>query len=188
MRIIAGNYKGITLYTPLGKETRPTSDRARQTLFDILMHAPWAGKTFIENAIILDAFAGTGVLGLEAISRGAQKVYFFEKNLKTRQVLEKNIQLCRANSVSILYKDVLTPPLSPSSCNLIFFDPPYHQELIPVALQKLQQQKWILPDALIITETAISEELSLDQSFSMINERKIGAAYIKFWKHNNMID
>ncbi|CAI3942889.1 MULTISPECIES: 16S rRNA (guanine(966)-N(2))-methyltransferase RsmD [Commensalibacter] len=188
MRIIAGNYKGTTLFTPIGKETRPTSDRARQTLFDILMHAPWAGKKFMENAIILDAFAGTGALGLEAISRGAQKAYFFEKNVQTRQTLEKNIQLCRANSVSILYKDVLTPPLSPCSCNLLFLDPPYHQELIPIALKKLQQQKWILPDALIITETAINEELPINQSFDMINERKIGAAYLKFWKQNNIIE
>lgn len=188
MRIIAGHYKGTTLYAPLGQETRPTSDRARQTLFDILMHAPWAGKSFIENAIILDAFAGTGALGLEALSRGAQKAYFFEKSIKTRQILEKNIQLCRANSVSFLYKDALLPPLSPCLCNLIFFDPPYHQGLIPVALQKLQHQKWVAKNALIITETAINEEVSMDQSFVLVNERKIGAAYLKFWKPYNMIE
>lgn len=187
MRIIAGRYKVTTLYAPLGKETRPTLDRARQTLFDILMHAPWAGKVFMENAIVLDAFAGTGALGLEALSRGAQKAFFFEKNKQTRQFLEKNIQLCRANSISILYKDALAPPLSPCLCNLIFFDPPYHQELIPVALQKLQKQRWISSDALIITETAIDEELPMDQSFTLLNERKIGAAYLKFWKHHNMI-
>lgn len=188
MRIIAGRYKGTTLYAPLGKETRPTLDRARQTLFDILMHASWAGRAFIENAIILDVFAGTGALGLEALSRGAQKAYFFEKNKHTRQFLEKNIQLCRANSVSFLYKDALTPPLSLCLCNLIFFDPPYHQKLIPIALQKLQQQNWIAKDALVITETAIDEELSMDQPFTLLNERKVGAAYLKFWKYHDIIE
>lgn len=188
MRIIAGNYKGTTLYAPMGKETRPTLDRARQTLFDILLHAPWAGKAFIENAIVLDAFAGTGALGLEALSRGAQKAYFFEKNIQTRQVLEKNIQLCRANPVSIVYKDVIMPPLSNCFCNLIFFDPPYHHKLIPIALEQLQKNQWISEDALIVTETAIDEEIQLNSSFSVITERKVGAAHLKFWKHNNMIE
>ncbi|CAI3939732.1 16S rRNA G966 N2-methylase RsmD (RsmD) (PDB:2IFT) [Commensalibacter communis] len=188
MRIIAGHYKGTHLYTPTGKETRPTSDRARQTLFDILLHAPWAGKFFIEDAIILDAFAGTGALGLESLSRGAQKAIFFEKNTQTRQVLEKNIQLCRANSQSILYKDVLTSPPSNYLCNLIFFDPPYHQKLIPIAFEHLRRNQYISKDALIITETAIDEPLLMDQSVTLLNERKIGAAYLKFWKYSNMIE
>ncbi|MDI2112777.1 16S rRNA (guanine(966)-N(2))-methyltransferase RsmD [Commensalibacter nepenthis] len=188
MRIIAGRYKGTTLYTPTGKETRPTSDRARQTLFDILLHAPWAGNAFIENAIILDAFAGTGALGLEALSRGAQKAYFFEKNMQTRQVLEKNIQLCRANAQSILYKDVLTSTLSNCLCNLVFFDPPYHQQLIPITFEHLQRNQCISKDAFIITETAIDETLLMDQSLTLVNERKVGAAYLKFWKYNNMVE
>ncbi|MDI2091118.1 16S rRNA (guanine(966)-N(2))-methyltransferase RsmD [Commensalibacter oyaizuii] len=182
MRIIAGKYKGTTLYAPPGKETRPTADRARQTLFDILLHAPWADRSFVEQAVILDAFAGTGAIGLEALSRGAQKAYFFEKNTKTLSFLEKNIQLCRANLNTILYKDVLLPPLVHTPCNLAFFDPPYQQNLVPQAIKNLENKNWFSKETLIVTETAVNEALSLDSSFSLLDERKVGAACLRFWK------
>ena len=80
MRIIAGRWKGRALVAPPGLATRPTSDRARQAIFDQLWHAPWAGRAVVENATVLDGFAGTGAMGLEALSRGAARVFFMEQD------------------------------------------------------------------------------------------------------------
>ncbi|CAK7192607.1 Ribosomal RNA small subunit methyltransferase D [Commensalibacter sp. Nvir] len=185
MRIIAGKYKGTRLHAPTGTTTRPTSDRARQIIFDIILHAPWAGKLFIENAIVCDMFAGTGALGLEALSRGAQKVCFFEKNDDTRLFLQKNINVCRANSVSCIYKDNLYISSTKISSDLIFLDPPYQQNLIPFSLHNLMIKGWISKKSLIITETSTRETLNLDLPFHLLSERKVGAAWIKFWKIND---
>ena len=80
MRIITGACRGRALAAPPGDKTRPTADRVRQALFDMLMHAPWAGRTAIEDAQVLDAFAGTGALGLESLSRGAAGASFIERD------------------------------------------------------------------------------------------------------------
>ena len=80
MRIVAGAWRGRRLNAPVGQETRPTADRVRQSLFDMLMHAPWGGRSLLDGAVVLDAFAGTGALGLEALSRGAARAVFFEQD------------------------------------------------------------------------------------------------------------
>lgn len=187
MRIIAGNYKGTQLYTPTGKTTRPTADRVRQTLFDILFHAEWGGKKLFDQTIILDAFAGTGALGLEALSRGGEKAFFCEKNQTTRQILKRNLQHCHADTNSVVYKDIFTIPTARCPCHLLFLDPPYKQNLILPTLQTLQNKQWLTNHTIIITEIANDENLTLDETYTLLTERKIGTTSLKIWKNADQI-
>ncbi len=100
MRIVAGAWRGRALVAPPGQGTRPTADRVRQALFDILMHAEWGGREAIEGAVVLDVFAGTGALGLEALSRGAASACFIESDPAALKALRANVAACRAEERS----------------------------------------------------------------------------------------
>jgi 16S rRNA (guanine966-N2)-methyltransferase len=116
MRIVAGAWRGRALVAPPGSATRPTADRVRQALFDMLMHAEWGGRALIEGAVVLDAFAGTGALGLEALSRGAARACFIENDPAALKALRANVAACRAaDRVEVLAGDVMrVGPLRPS--------------------------------------------------------------------------
>ncbi|MBR2125019.1 MAG: 16S rRNA (guanine(966)-N(2))-methyltransferase RsmD [Acetobacter sp.] len=164
MRIIAGTHKGRLLSAPTGKTTRPTADRVRQSLFDTLLHAPWGGRALFENCHVLDAFAGTGALGLEALSRGAKAISFFETNHLALSHLRGNIRACRAEEHCFVFaQDVTKPPqklpqnIPPAT--LIFLDPPYYSRLAPHALHVLFRHGWIAPHAIAVLETAHDEIL-----------------------------
>ncbi|WP_159999801.1 16S rRNA (guanine(966)-N(2))-methyltransferase RsmD [Roseomonas sp. 18066] len=178
MRIIAGRHRGRRLEAPPGEATRPTADRVRQALFDMLWHAPWAGREAVEGAIVLDAFAGTGALGLEALSRGAAAAYFVEKDRVALGVLRTNITICKEDSrARILAGDATRPPKAAAACSLVFLDPPYGKELVPKALAALGAAGWIAPGALVIAETGRDEALSLP-GFEEVATREHGAAKI----------
>src|SRR5919202_3353208 len=126
MRIIAGRHRGRRLLAPVGRGTRPTADRVRQALFDMLWHAPWAGRARIEGARVLDAFAGTGALGLEALSRGAAAATFLETDKAALAALRANIAACREEArCRVLAADAMKPPRAAAPCDLLFLDPPY---------------------------------------------------------------
>jgi 16S rRNA (guanine966-N2)-methyltransferase len=111
MRIVAGDWRGRTLIAPPGSATRPTADRVRQALFDMLMHADWGGRAVIEGAAVLDVFAGTGALGLEALSRGAASACFIENDTAALKALRANVAACKAGDrVEILAGDALSLP------------------------------------------------------------------------------
>ncbi len=122
MRIIAGKWRGRVLVAPAGQKTRPTVERVRQALFDRLMHAPWGGRGVIEGARVLDVFAGTGALGLEALSRGAAHATFMEPDSAALAALRANIAACRAEA-TVLAGDARRPPPG-TGCRLVFLDPP----------------------------------------------------------------
>lgn len=159
MRIVAGRWRGRGLAAPLGETTRPTSDRARQAVFDRLAHAPWA-EGVLDGAQVLDAFAGTGAMGLEALSRGAARAWFMETEVAARRALAANIATCRAEGATILAADA-THPTQGEACTLVFLDPPYGKGLIPVALAALRGAGWIAPGALVVCETARDEALGI---------------------------
>src|SRR6185312_2262664 len=130
MRIVAGAWRGRALIAPPGLETRPTADRVRQALFDILMHAPWCGRAVIEEARVLDVFAGTGAMGLEALSRGAASAVFVERSRAALAALRANIEACRVDDrCTILSVDALTIPAR-ERADIVFLDPPYGQDLV----------------------------------------------------------
>lgn len=165
MRIIAGAWRGRRLIAPEGEGTRPTADRVRQALFDRLLHASWAGREAVEDAHVLDAFAGTGSLGLEALSRGAARAVFIEKDPAAIKALRINVAAADGRG-RVLAGDALRPPPG-QPCSLIFLDPPYGSGLIGPAVAALARAGWIGLAALIVAElgheeTGPAEELLAD--------------------------
>ena len=180
MRIIAGRYKGRRLTAPPGAETRPTSDRARQALFDMLTHAPWADGA-VAGATVLDVFAGTGALGLEALSRGAASAAFIESWRPAVTSLRANVAACGAGDICrVIAGDALTPPRG-AACGLVFLDPPYGQGLVPRALAALAKAGWLAPGALVIAEIGAAEPPPTGST--LFAERSLGAARLFVWKH-----
>jgi 16S rRNA (guanine966-N2)-methyltransferase len=178
MRIVAGAWRSRGLRGP-ADATRPTADRVRQALFDMLMHAPWGGRDSVEGAVVLDAFAGTGALGLEALSRGAARATFIEQDRAALAVLRANIAACRAGDrCTVVAGDVLTAGRG-EAAGLVFLDPPYGQGLVARGLAALQAAGRIAPGALIVAETGRDEASPLDAPLA---ERAHGAARITVWR------
>ena len=184
MRIVAGAWRGRTLLAPPGATTRPTADRVRQAVFDMLLHAPWGGRAVVEGARVLDAFAGTGALGLEALSRGATHATFLERDRAALAALRANIAACGAGDrARVLAVDATHPPKSEAPCGMVFLDPPYREELVPRALAALRESGWIAPAALIVVETGESERLT--ETAAILATRTHGAARITVWREGN---
>ena len=180
MRIIAGAFKGRALAAPPGKATRPTAQRARQALFDMIMHAPWGGREALEGATVLDAFAGTGALGLEALSRGAASAVFFENDAVALKALKANVAACGAGSrAQIVPRDVLRPGPGVMK-SLIFLDPPYGQGLVQRCIHVLRAEGWMRPGSLVVTE--ISRIDSVVEIGSILAHRVYGAAQMLVWR------
>jgi 16S rRNA (guanine966-N2)-methyltransferase len=180
MRIIAGRHRGRRLVAPPGTATRPTADRVRQALFDMLRHAPWAGREVVEGARVLDAFAGTGALGLEALSRGAAQASFLENDRTALPALRANIAACREEArCTVLAADALRPPQAPQPCTLIFLDPPYGEGLMERALTALDAAGWIAPEAIICAEYGMRPEAP-PPGFAPLATRTHGAALLFF--------
>ena len=179
MRIVAGAWRGRTLIAPQGSATRPTADRVRQALFDMLLHAPWGGRDIIKDAHVLDVFAGTGALGLEALSRGAAHATLIEHDREALAALRANIAACRAlDRCSVLTIDArATPP--GEAADLVFLDPPYRGDLLPRTLAHLRTVGRIAPHALLIAETARDEPAPTTDPLA---ERIHGAARISVWR------
>jgi 16S rRNA (guanine966-N2)-methyltransferase len=176
MRLVAGRHRGRNLVAPRGEATRPTSDRARQAVFDMLWHAPWAGREKVEGARVLDAFAGTGALGLEALSRGAEKAIFIENDRAALAALRANIATLREEaSTRVIMGDATRPPAADAACSLVFLDPPYGKGLVPRAVEALRAAGWIAGDALVVAEVGRDEALDLP-AFEQVAERAHGAA------------
>lgn len=184
MRIIAGRWRGRTLSAPPGTDTRPTADRVRQALFDMLMHAPWGGRAMIEHSAVLDVFAGTGALGLEALSRGADRATFIERDVRSLASLRANIVACGASDMClVLAVDALAPPHG-QAASLVFLDPPYGQNLVERAVAALTEAAWIGPEALLVAEFSRDEPIpALDGR--LLAERAHGAARIGVWQHTS---
>jgi 16S rRNA (guanine966-N2)-methyltransferase len=180
VRIVAGAWRGRALAAPQGTATRPTADRARQALFDMLLHAPWGGRHTVAGAHVLDVFAGTGAFGLEALSRGAAHAGFVEHDRAALAALRANIAACRAQDRStVLAVDALAIPPG-EAVSLVFLDPPYHRDLVPRAVARLHAVGRLAPGALLVAETARDEALPI--ACPPLAERGYGAARISVWR------
>ena len=182
MRIIGGAWRGRRLNAPPGIATRPTSDRVRQALFDMLLHAPWGGRERVDGAVVLDAFAGTGALGLEALSRGAASAIFLERDRAALASLRANVAACAAGArARVLESDALRPlPGLPST--LVFLDPPYGDGLVPRALVALAGAGWLAPGALLVAEVGRDEPSPFADALAA---RTHGAARIEVARHGS---
>jgi 16S rRNA (guanine966-N2)-methyltransferase len=181
MRIVAGAWRGRRLMAPAGDATRPTADRVRQALFDMLLHAPWGGRDVVDGVRVLDAFAGTGALGLETLSRGAAHATFMERDRAALVALRANIGACgAAERAAVLAVDATRPPRAEAPCRLVFFDPPYGERLVPRALAALREAGWLAPAALVVAETGADEDLG--QAVAILASRVHGAARVTVWR------
>lgn len=185
LRIIAGKHRGRKL-TPLSSgNVRPTAGRAREAIFNILAHAAFTPRPVYEDAIVLDAFAGSGVLGLEALSRGARFVSFMERDRAARGVLTANVTaLAVTRQTAVLTADALRPPLASAPASLIFLDPPYAEDWASLALTALAAAQWLLPEAVAVVELAAKRDFVPPTSFIPLDERRYGAAKIVFLRYS----
>ncbi|WP_158768024.1 16S rRNA (guanine(966)-N(2))-methyltransferase RsmD [Terricaulis silvestris] len=184
MRIVGGQFKGRPIAAPVGRDTRPTSDRAREAVFNILAHAPWSPG--IEGRRVLDLFAGSGALGLEAMSRGAAFALFVETDAAARGVIRDNIEaLGLFGTTRIHRRDATDLGLKPSGLgdpfDLVFLDPPYGKGLGEAALGQLGAGSWITSDALIVFEVGADETPAIP-AFETLDTRDYGAAKVLFLK------
>jgi 16S rRNA (guanine966-N2)-methyltransferase len=180
MRIVAGECRGRVLVAPPGQGTRPTADRVRQALFDMLMHAEWGGRAAVEDAVVLDVFAGTGALGLEALSRGAAFALFIENDAAALRALRTNVATCRAEGqVQIVAGDVFRVTKG-RAASLVFLDPPYGENFVPRAIGRLREVGRIAPGALIIAETGREETWVPEEP--LLAERQHGAARVLIFR------
>lgn len=182
LRIVGGVYRGRRLAAAAGEVMRPTSDRTREALFNILSHGRFAAARlpFADRAV-LDAFAGTGALGLEALSRGAGAAAFIEDGSAALAALRRNIAALGAGDrAHIVAGDATRPPRAVFACALAFLDPPYRSGLAAPALTALAAAGWLLPDALVVIEVAAREALSPPAGFALLDERVYGAARLVF--------
>lgn len=174
MRIIGGRARGLHL-APLGEgdakaHLRPTSDRVRESIFNLLINGGYGNP--LQGARVLDAFAGTGALGLEAVSRGAAHASFIENGTASLALIRRNIALMRAEAeTAILRRDALAPGANPGApYDLIFLDPPYGKAMGEAALAALTP--WLTPQALVIWEESIKP--LPPPGFAVLDQRKYG--------------
>ena len=180
LRIISGRWRQHRLHLPPPSVTRPTTDRAREALFNILVHGY---GLYFEGLTVLDAFAGSGALGLESLSRGAQFVYFMENNPQVLKVLRANIQSLKADESCSVLKGNL-PDVSQAFCavDLVFLDPPYQQNLAVPACVALQKKGWLKPETLICVETSAHDIPTSIPGLICDQQRQYGQSVITFWR------
>jgi 16S rRNA (guanine966-N2)-methyltransferase len=174
MRIVGGEFRGRPLATPSGREIRPTSDRLRETLFDILIHR--FGDP-VSGARVLDLFAGTGALGLEAMSRGASYCLFVDEDVEARGLIRRNAEtLGLTGRTRIFRRDAtrLGPVANVAPFSLIFADPPYGLGLAERALASARDGGWLAAGAICAVEESASAQLTEIAGFTPENDRVTG--------------
>jgi 16S rRNA (guanine966-N2)-methyltransferase len=172
LRIIAGQWRGRKLFAPQGDVTRPTADRTRETLFSMLVSRLGS----FEGLVVADLFAGSGALGLEALSRGAASAVFVEQDAPAIRALRQNIAALRAQSLcDVRASSVLALGPANQPLDLILLDPPYHSGAGAVALEKLARLGWIGKATWISLETAADEEPKV-RALEAVAERRVGKA------------
>ena len=176
MRVVGGRLKGRNLASPASREIRPTADRLRESVFNILIHAyddPIAG------ARVLDLFAGTGALGIEAVSRGAAFALFVDNGAEARALLRNNVEALGLGGVTKVYRRDATDlgpahPVEPFS--LAFLDPPYGKGLADKALASLRDGAWLTPGALLVVEEAKAAAFTAPDGFAELERRLMHVA------------
>lgn len=177
MRIIGGIARGRAISAPEGMNTRPTTDRVRENIFNVLQFS-------IRGASVLDTFAGSGALGLEALSRGAVKCTFIEKDKKAFANLKKNINTLNFNDNSIaLMGDVAEILKTQKNFDLVFLDPPYNKGFLAVVEPFLLKENFLNEDALIVVETSAKEKETFTSEDLVLEKiKKYGDTAILYYK------
>jgi 16S rRNA (guanine966-N2)-methyltransferase len=184
MRITGGIYGGRRLVAPDDNRVRPTSDRIRQAIFNMLRHNDFGIGFALEGAAVLDLFAGTGALGIEALSHGARWCLLVDDSAESRAIQRQNVEALNLTGATRIWRRDATDlgPIGPSAggpFDLVFLDPPYHKELIPKALKSLKDGGWPKDTALIVAETDANEALDAP-GYALLDERDYGETRVRF--------
>jgi 16S rRNA (guanine966-N2)-methyltransferase len=171
MRVVGGRLKGRNLASPASRDIRPTADRLRESLFNILVHAY---DDPIVDARVLDLFAGTGALGIEAVSRGAAFALFVDNGTEARALLRNNVEALGLGGTTKVYRRDATQlgpahPVEPFS--LVFLDPPYRMKLAEQALTSLRDGGWLTRDALLVVEEHKAAAFAAPEGFAELERR-----------------
>ena len=178
MRIIGGQWRGLRL-AELGTgdpaaHLRPTSDRVREAIFNLLINGGYSDP--VTDARVLDLFAGTGALGLEAVSRGAASLTLIDDGQTARALIAKNIALCRTPAQHLRLNASRLPPNPGPPYTLIFLDPPYGKSMGEAALRSALTGNWLAPDALVVWEEGTA--LPPPPGFDQLDQRRYGDTYV----------
>ena len=180
MRIIGGEMRGRNLIAPTGPEVRPTSDRLREAIFNVLAHAY---EDACDGARVLDLFAGTGALGIEALSRGAKFTLFVDDTTEGRALVRGNVDALGLGGVSRIFRRDATkmgpmPPQEPYT--LAFLDPPYGKRLAEPCLLSLRDGGWLASDALCVVEESTEAAFEAPDGFDELERRVYGGTQVVF--------
>lgn len=181
MRIVGGRFRGRAIAAPSQPGLRPTADRVRESVFNILLHG--IDGLDLEGARVIDLFAGTGALGLEALSRGAAYCLFVEEAVEARALIRSNVEAMGLMGVTKIYRRDATSlgPAAPHQpFDLAFLDPPYGKGLAEKALQALLDGNWLKAGAVAVVEERVTETVSLPQGFAEVDRRAYGDTQVMF--------
>lgn len=180
MRIVGGRHKGRALVGPRSDAVRPTSDRLRETLFNVLAHAY---DDPVSGARVMDLFAGTGAMGLEALSRGAAYALFVDEGAQARGLIRENVEALGVGGVTRLFRRDATRLGAADRFepfDLVFCDPPYGRDLAPKALTSAAEGGWLAPGALCVVEEAAEADLPCPEGFTEVERRVWGDTQVLF--------
>ncbi len=183
MRIVGGKFKGHSIMAPSGSATRPTSDRVRESIFNILAHG--IDGLEIDGARVLDLFAGTGALGLEAISRGSRFCQFVDDAAEARGLIRTNADALGVIGLAKIWKRDATDLglCAPQpKFDLVFADPPYNKGLGDRALASLVNGQWLNPGAIVVLEEAVKAEVADRAGLTLIDRRDYGDTQVRFYR------
>jgi 16S rRNA (guanine966-N2)-methyltransferase len=190
MRIVAGRFRGKALSAPEGQTTRPTGDRARQAIFNILEHAAWTRWEVggLAGARVIDLFAGSGALGFEALSRGAHFCLFVETDDAARGAIRENMEAMGLFGACRVHRRDATdlgprPASAGPAFDLCFLDPPYAKGLGERALAALASGGWLTPGAIVVFERGVEEPDPVTPGFEPLDARDYGAARVHFLRY-----
>jgi len=188
MRIVGGRLRGRALVTPKDQRVRPTSDRVRESLFNILAHNDFGVGFRLDEVRVLDLFAGTGALGCEALSRGAKFCLFVDSDADSRGLVRENVDALGLTGASKIWKrDATALGPMPANANgpygLVFSDAPYRKDLTARALASARDGGWLVPGALVLAETAADEPEAPIPGFELQDTRAYGETRIAFLLH-----
>ena len=183
MRVTGGTFRGRLLATPRDLRVRPTSDRTRQAIFNMLQHKDFDIGFTLEDALVADLFAGTGALGIEALSHGARWCLMVDDNADSRALQRENIEALNLTGATRIWKRDATDlgPLGPAAggpFNLVFLDPPYRKGLAERALKSLKDG-WLTANALLVVETDVTEPLDMT-GYRQVDDRDYGDTRVRF--------
>ncbi len=193
MRIVGGKHRGRRLAAPPGEAVRPTSDRAREAVFNILAHGGFGagGASIVAGAVVLDAFCGTGAMGLEALSRGAARAVFVDNEPQSLVAARANIAALKEQAAArVIAADATRPPPRPKEvlpATLAFFDPPYAEAVAAAALAGFAERGWLETGALcLVEEAARAPALVPPPDFEALQDRRYGAARVTLLRYRGV--